>query len=201
MKKSVCFGNAIYKIERTTFFLVIVGLSLLFCFGCKKDGAKQEEAAKYYLRFKAGGVQYEFKDPEWGGVSLGEGKQFYDGVYPKPFYKCTIAARTGGDNDLDFWISIKSPEIVNTGSYQSNPDDDFRGIPSVEMQCTLPVKDLYVKSKLYSNMEESPLSAQVLIQELSIDEMKGTFSGTLKEAGGNTLISITNGTFFLKRTD
>lgn len=192
----------ISKMERITFFCVAIGISFLLCFGCKKDNAdSQNGTSKYYLRFKAGGIQYEFKDPEWGGVSLGEGKQFYDGVYPEPFYKCTIAARTGGSNDLDFWISIKNPALVNTGAYQSNPNDDFRGIPSVEMQCTLPVEDTYVKSKTYSNMEASPLSAQVLIQELTIDKMRGTFSGTLKEVGGNSQISIINGEFLLKRTD
>lgn len=191
----------VLKIERISRFFFAISLVVVFCFSCKKDDSQGDGTSKYYLRFKAGGIQYELKNPEWGGVSLGAGKQFYDGAYPQPFYKCTVAARTGGDNNLDFWVSIKSPEIVNTGSYQSRPDDDFRGIPSVEMQCTLPVKDTYVKSKTYSNMDMSPLNAQVLIQELSINEMRGTFSGTLIEIGGNTLISITNGEFLLKRTD
>ncbi|HVU58836.1 MAG TPA: hypothetical protein VHD83_27435 [Puia sp.] len=187
----------------------MLALVLFLSFGCKKDSGQNGASSKYYFRFKADGTQYDIKDTLGDVASLQGGRQFYDGVYSTPFYPCSIGGRTTTivDGYPSLWVSIKSLDLIKTGVYQSNPTDDFRGVPSIEMQCTLPVTDLYVKSRTYNSYRENNYleDIKVNITELTIDNIKGTFSGSVYDASNNgsnpTKLSITDGEFFIRRAD
>lgn len=173
---------------KSRFFMAAIAC-LLAVTACKEDN----ETPSYYLKFEADGVGYTFGEPRLS-AELNKGNPVYDGWHTQPYYPFSLAAY-GADSQIFF--GIKSPVQITTTEYKSNDTDDYKGIPSIDMTCTLPVDDTYVRTQTYSGY----LDINVTITELTIDYVKGTFSGPLYSGDSTSTISITHGEFRVRRSN
>lgn len=176
-------------------FLLLLSLII----SCKKsDNSKPKEATGYFMSFKANGTYYKFNNSRTI-ARLFNGNLSSDGVNKTPFYQVNIAGY--GDKTEAFpglIVGIKSPNKIQAIKYSSTPTDQFRGVPSLELQCNLPITDLYVKSKTYGGYQDITLT----LTEITIDYVKGTFSGSAYSVDGKSeKVSITEGEFYLERVD
>lgn len=174
---------------------LILGFTIvaLLIVSCAKDNDDEAEGSGdgYYITFKLDGVANEIKDyviPPWGSL-YGDRKTYYGG------FGATWAA-----SSIDFWVYDSNPIVVKK---------DYSGY--VLRDTLLPDGTIYTFTEgslinyialplTYSTGKINP-NVHVQINEITATSLRGTFRGTLKSDNGKPDIEITDGNFFVKRSD
>ena len=183
------------------FLFPLIAVTFIVMFGCSKSksgGSGTTTTNDYYIRFKANGVQTEYKAHtetiynKANGTTermttLGGTKEQF--VPTKS--NMTVALTTVGDNTLNVTFTnyattaagFKKAKILTLGFYDANGKffmswaDEFSNI--------LPAG--------------SPINCRLVFTEATSTYLKGNFSGTLFSQDYLTRLEITDGEFYLKQ--
>lgn len=181
------------------FLLLLLAASLAIS-ACTKKEDTAADSNPYYIKFTAAGKTYKLVNNNIF-ASFEQGHFVYDGSNTHGFYTGLIGNTiTNAENPYALFVRVRDTvHQIKAGTYFALPTDKFRAAQGMEMGCILPVNDINVRTKFYTGYRQVSLS----ITEMTIDYVKGQFSGTVyeditTEANG---IIISGGEFYLKRAD
>jgi|GEM_PF-4997833 len=177
MKKlSIYFGKT--QIPFSLFFLFL--LLAVVIGGCSKDESPEEEAGDFFIRAKIDGVQVEMKEQRTlQGLAGNNGVQH--------------SAYIEGENEVQQALTIHffDLEPVGVGTYS--------GLEVVEAGFFKGVNIGYIfdATTVYATALEGPVSSGT-ISVLNENEIKGTFSGTIREPITGETLTVSAGEFYVK---
>lgn len=160
--------------------------------GCKKEGGS---ASKYYVKFKANGVQQELRS-KIGGNRMGGGLigplDYYTGVNTWRFKMAGYGAEPEAYPCLQIDIRSAEPIVINKIYKTVTENIPLNG--STEIFYSEKV-DTYERFINYGFSE----NVQVTITEMGDKSIRGIFSGTLRNADGTKQCVLTEGEFYVER--
>jgi len=147
-------------------------------FSCKKDD-NNATAGKYYVKFKADGQAVEFVDQQRLQAAIGNsGSQ----------HVLTVMGFTPNSNAS---LVINDIQPITVGNY------DGYVLQSGGVVGTVIAYQNTAGETFGTNGANPEVAATVVL--FNNAEVKGTFSGVIKQNGGTKTIQITEGEFFVKR--
>lgn len=186
---------------------------LIFLSSCKKDkenaGSDNNPKGSYYIRFKANGIQQEFKSLPIAQSSYNSSQQ----VYVTGLLAYTDSSKT--DQNL-VNIVIMSTTPLSAGAIYKDPLKTLSGADKVP-QVIITYNDAQEKSFLSMGLfsdeagnfstfipdyDKLVADANVTITEVTSTFVKGTFSGTVFNLDSNSNVvskmPLTDGEFYLQ---
>ncbi|WP_372948886.1 hypothetical protein [Mariniphaga sp.] len=160
------------------FVALTILISGILLVSCSKD---DETPGEFYMRFKANGTLVEYTNQL--GLSAGfaqSGNQ----------YVATISGWNDASSNFSLLLYNNAPITESTFSGYSVSVDGTVGVLLAHKE-----KD---SGAVFSSGVTADYDARVTLSEITETGVKGTFSGLIK-ATGQSDISITEGTFFVKR--
>lgn len=156
--------------------VVVSGVFLLE--SCSKD---EDDAGEYYLRFKANGTLVEYTNQL--GLTAGFGQNGNQHVG-------TISGWNDGSSN--FSVLLYNLEPISETTYSGY---------TVSAEGTVGVLFAHKEKEtgvLFSSGADAEFDATTTIMEITDTDVRGTFKGKVK-AAGHPDISVTEGSFFVKR--
>lgn len=173
----VCFGKA-----ENLFSLVFLFLLLAVVFGgCSKDETPEEETGSYFIKANIDGQWVEFKEQK----TL-QGLAGNNGIQHKAYVE--------GENEIQQAITIQffDLEPVGVGTYSGLEvveGGNFKGVN---------IGFIFDASTVYATALEGPVSSGT-ISVLSDKEVKGTFSGIIRDPLTGETLTVSAGEFYVKK--
>ncbi len=180
--------------------LLWIMLSVLTLTACKKDdGDKEPDDDKYYIRFKANGVQKEYDgnivNNRFGFILLSE-YGFYNGILSG------VSSLSDGTKNL-LYLSVRSNEEIKPNVEYNlqtavTSTNGFK-FPSAELIYTDENKVSHSAILLRENypLIEIKDEAKVKFTSITATECKGTFNATAINSINKEEMLITDGEFYL----
>jgi len=202
--KTCIFFRAAQKINiLTPLYGVFLSLMLLPCLsGCKKDlGDSNEPGGSYYVKFKVDGKQEEFRYLKEGQLAIVTATEKDENGNYSVFGSFMKTIETTSQNTISLLLGYS--ELPATDKVYGNFNSTVAGAikaPVLIISYTDNDGDDYLTSLF--DVSSGPYDAQVAFSHISAKEIKGTFSGTLRQVkDGYTekTIKITDGVFFAPR--
>lgn len=167
--------------KKTVRFILIFVMLLSVAFlheSCSKD---EKETGEYYMRFKANGTLVEYTNQLGLTAGFAQSGNQYVG---------TISGWNDASSNFSLILYSLAPIYETTYSGYTASVDGTVGILFAYKEKNSGV--------IFSSEIISKLDAQGTISEMTDKGVKGKFSGTVKAAGQSD-ISITEGSFYVKR--
>lgn len=163
--------------------------SLLFLFlllgvffaGCSKDETPEEETGSYFIKAKVNGAQVEMKEQKTlQGVAGNNGVQH--------------SAYIEGENEVQQAITIHffDLEPVGVGTYtglEVVEGANFKGVN---------IGYIFDATTVYATALEGPVSSGTILV-LNENEIKGTFSGIIREPLTGETLTVSAGEFYVRK--
>lgn len=177
-------------LNRLSVFVLFI---LFVAASCKKEGSSA--SGKYYVKFKADGVQHEFRSDM--GRRMGGGTSGPVNYYGINTY--LFGMEGYGDVREAFpsiQISVQSPAAISVNTiYSTNTNGNARdGLSEIyynAKDASSPQPIHYIKSS----------NVQITITEMGDKTIRANFSGTVTNSDGTKQSIITQGEFYGERTN
>lgn len=161
----------------TSILLISSVLAIVLISGCKKDDDGAATGA-YYIRFKADGQLTEFTNQVALNAATGQSQSQYNAVV------------SGFNGNHNISVQMFDNEAIHVSVYEGyeNKVSYFEGA----------LIGYGKDGVIYGTNGVNP-EVVVNLTHWTATEAKGTFSGKVKAISGPTVVSITEGEFFVKR--
>lgn len=170
--------NSIFKTVSVFFLFLLLAVVVG---GCSKDETPEEEPGHYFIKAKVNGVQVEMKEQRTlQGLAGNNGVQH--------------SAYIEGENEVQQAMTIHffDLEPVGVGTYtglEVVEGANFKGVN---------IGYIFDATTVYATALEGPVSSGT-ISVLNENEIKGTFSGIIRDPLTNEALTVSEGVFNVKR--
>jgi len=167
-----------YKFIQNLFILVLIAAASI---ACSSDNEDIEPELNYYIRAKIDGAQVEMKEQKTlQGLAGNNGVQH--------------TAYIEGENEIQQAITIQffDLEPVGIGTYSGLEvveGGNFKGVN---------IGYIFDATTVYATTIEGPVSSGT-ISVLNENEIKGTFSGIIREPLTRETLTVSEGEFYVKK--
>ncbi len=175
------------------FFYAIAFLSLItFSFGCKKKDSPGTDSGTYFIKFKVNGAQKEF------GYTSGVFTQInLGGGYPT-IYTASFQGISSSSTPTVYNMSLNINDLVAI-AINKNYKSVIIGSTVAGSLVYMDAVGLVHGSDFVSTGSLGDDDAVIKLTEITTTSVSGTFTGKVASLGAATALTITEGTFRIKK--